>query len=266
MPASPVTSPSDSAAALGGPVEAGFDLNSFFGPGANGPKLDTGLLGRNDAQPAANVTNTSVQIPDANGTAPTVKQTRSTTVTDPGSGVSFSATTTNTGSGFNPTSVEAALPLARDGNVSVNGLVGVRTDSWASGAGVQYKSGDVKADVQFRAITPVDTATPAFTEVRADVSAGTSPKVSAGITVTDKPGSAADSTEVRASVTAPINNSVSTTVFGSYVSRPGEGDDGVGAGLRIDTRDGFGEVRLDQNSTPAGSGETVVQVRVGVSF
>lgn len=266
MPASPVTSPSNSAAALGGPVEATFDLNSFFGTGANPPKSDVGLLGRSNAQPAANVTNTSVQIPGANGSALTVQQTRSSTVTDPGSGVAFSATTTNTGSGFNPTSAEASVPLARDGGVSVNGIVGARSDSLVTGAGVQYQSDDVTAGVQFRTITPVDAATPAFTELRADVTAGTLPKVSAGVTVTDKPGSTADSTEVRASVTVPIDGNVNATLSGRYVLRPGEGNDGVGGSVQIGTSNVFGEVRIDQNSTPAGAGETVGQVRVGVSF
>jgi hypothetical protein len=208
----------------------------------------------------------SVQIPGANGTAPIVQQTRSAAVADPVGGVAFSTTTTNTGSGFNPTSVEATVPLARDGGVSVNGIVGARTDSLATGAGVQYKSEDLTAGVQFRAITPVDPAPPAFTEVRADVTAGTSPKVSAGITVTDKPGSAADSTEVRASVTAPIDGDVSATVSGRYVVRPGDGNDAVGGSVQIGTPDVFGEFRIDQNSTPAGSAETVGQVRVGVSF
>lgn len=266
MPIHPVTSFSNSAAALGGPLENTFDFHAFFGSGATGPKQDAGLLGASEPKPAPKVNNQSVQIPGANGAPPTLQQTRSTTVTDPDSGVAFGTTTTNTGSGFNPTSVEATVPLVRDGGISVNGIVGARTDSLVTGAGVQYSGNDVTAGVQFRAIAPVDQATPPFTELRADVTAGTSPKVSAGVTVTDKPGSTADSTEVRASVTVPIDGDVNATVSGRYVVRPGDGNDGVGGSVLIGTPDVFGELRIDQNSTPAGSGETVGQVRVGVGF
>ncbi len=269
MPVDPVTTSSNSAAALGGPVESTFDFKSFFNTGGTSPKHDGGLLGSSEPKPAGSVSNQSVQIPGANGAPPTLQQTSSTTVTDPGSGVATSVTNTNTGSGFDPTSVEVSVPLAHDGNTSVNAIAGARTDdggSLVTGAGVQYTSNNVTAGVQFRAITPTDPQTPGFNELRADVTAGTSPKVSAGVTVTDKPGSADDSTEVRASVTMPINNDVNATVSTGYVIRPGAGSDGVGVRLQVGTPDVFGEVRVDQNNTPAGQGETVGQVQVGINF
>lgn len=264
MPVSSVTSASNTAAALGGPVEATFDLSSFFGSSPTSPKHDAGFLGWSEPKPSAKITNQSVQIPGANGAAPTVQQTRSSTVIDPDSGLAVSVTNTNTGNGFNPTSVEATVPLARDGDVSFNGIVGARTGSFVTGAGVQYTGKDVTAGVQVRMIDPVDPKTPTFTELRADITAGTSPKVSAGVTITDKPGSATDSTEVRASVTVPIDGDIDATVSGRYVLRPGS--DSVGGSLTIGTPDVFGELRIDQNITPAGPGETVGQVRVGVSF